>query len=209
MNVLVIGYGSIGSRHARLLAALGCNVAVLSRRPIQFPKLFRDLVVALESHIPDYVVIANSTGEHFETLYELAKVKYNGTVIVEKPIFEQNKEISNLPFRGLFVAYNLRFHPIILRVKSLLQRRRIFSVQGYVGKYLPDWRPSTDYRLSYSAKATLGGGALRDLSHELDYLTWILGGWNRVAALGGRLSSLEIDSDDVYALLISNHSSIN
>lgn len=47
------------------------------------------------------------------------------------------------------------------------------------------------------------GGALRDLSHEIDYLTWLLGGWERVAALGGQLSHLEIDSDDVYALLLA------
>lgn len=203
MNVLIVGYGSIGAQHARLAASLGCNVAVLSRRSIAFPKIYGDLTQALQAHAPDYVVIANATNEHYGTLCQLAQAGYTGTVLVEKPIFGQLEAIPALPFRAVFVAYNLRFHPINQRIKSLLQGERILSVQAYVGQYLPDWRPSVDYRQSYSASARRGGGALRDLSHELDYLTWMLGGWNTVTALGGQFSPLEIDSDDVYALLLA------
>ena len=43
---------------------------------------------------------------------------------------------------------------------------------------------------------------IRDLSHELDYLTWMLGKWARVSALGGHFSSLEITSDDIFALML-------
>jgi predicted dehydrogenase len=203
MNVLIIGFGSIGTKHARLAISLGCNVAVLSRRRIAFPKTYGDLTQALRAHAPDYVVIANATNEHYGTLCQLAQAGYTGAVLVEKPIFGQLESIPVLPFRAVFVAYNLRFHPINQRIKSLLQGERILSVQAYVGQYLPDWRPSVDYRQSYSASAGRGGGALRDLSHELDYLTWMLGGWDRVAALGGQFSALEIDSDDVYALLLA------
>jgi len=42
---------------------------------------------------------------------------------------------------------------------------------------------------------------IRDLSHELDYLSWMMGRWLRVAALGGQFSKLEINSDDVFILL--------
>ena len=48
----------------------------------------------------------------------------------------------------------------------------------------------------------MGGGVLRDLSHELDYINWIAGRWKRVAAIGGKFSDLQIDSDDNYAVLI-------
>lgn len=203
MNALIIGYGSIGAQHARLAASLGYDVAVLSRRSIAFPKTYGDLTQALQAHAPEYVVIANATNDHYGTLCQLAQAGYTGTVLVEKPIFGQIEAIPALSFRAVFVAYNLRFHPINQRIKSLLQGERILSVQAYVGQYLPDWRPLVDYRHSYSASARRGGGALRDLSHELDYLTWMLGGWDRVTALGGRFSSLEIDSDDVFALLLA------
>ncbi len=43
---------------------------------------------------------------------------------------------------------------------------------------------------------------LRDLSHELDYLNWLLGGWKVLVALGGHFSHLEIESDDVFSLLM-------
>ena len=88
------------------------------------------------------------------------------------------------------------------RLKTLLSGEQILSVQAYVGQYLPDWRPAVDYRASYSASTEQGGGVLRDLSHELDYLTWLLGKSKRVSALGGHLSALEITSDDTFALML-------
>ena len=203
MHVLIIGYGSIGSQHARIAASQGCTVAVLSRHQIDSPKTYRDLGQALNDRTPDYVVIANATNNHYDALCQLALLGYTGIVLIEKPIFGRLEDIPAFPFRAVLVAYNLRFHPIIQRIASLLEGERILSVQAYVGQYLPEWRPSVDYRKSYSASAERGGGALRDLSHELDYLTWMLGGWDKVSALGGHFSQLEIDSDDVYALLLA------
>ena len=43
---------------------------------------------------------------------------------------------------------------------------------------------------------------MRDLSHELDYLSWLFGTWQALTALGGHYSSLEGDSDDVFCILL-------
>jgi predicted dehydrogenase len=202
LKSLVIGYGSIGARHARLLGELGCRTAVVSVREIDFQLTYSDLAKAVADEQPDYVVIANATNQHHDTLEKLVHLGFCGTVLVEKPVFNHPLQVPPHSFQNVFVAYNLRFHPIILRLKSLLEGEEIISVQAYVGQYLPDWRPTTDYRSSYSASAEQGGGALRDLSHELDYLSWILGGWQRVIAIGGHFSSLEITTDDVFALML-------
>lgn len=201
-RALVVGYGSIGARHARLLAELGCRTAVVSKREVDFPAAYFDLAQALATEQPDYVIIANATNQHHDALLTLARLGYAGTVLVEKPLFSNWIQPSSLPFRNIFVAYNLRFHPVIQRLKTLLEGERILSVQAYVGQYLPDWRPASDYRASYSASTEQGGGVLRDLSHELDYLVWILGKWERLSALGGHYSSLEITSDDIFALML-------
>lgn len=202
VNALIIGFGSIGIRHARILTELGCSTAVLSRRTIDVPLAFADLAQALAIHMPEYIVIANETGQHYSTLVELARREYQGTLLIEKPLFDHGQSIPAHAFRQAYVAYNLRFHPIISRLKAIVDSEQVLSVQAYVGQYLPAWRPDTDYRLSYSADGNRGGGVLRDLSHELDYLNWMLGGWESVTALGGHVSSLEISSDDAFSLLM-------
>ena len=202
MKALVVGYGSIGSRHVRILTELGCSTAVVSKRAVDFPVTYPGLAEACASGHPGYVIIANATHQHHASLAELAHLGYAGIVLVEKPLFCKSDETVPQSIRQLFVAYNFRFHPLIRRLKTLLAGEHILSVQAYAGQYLPDWRPARDYRESYSARAEQGGGVLRDLSHELDYLTWLLGKSTRVSALGGHLSPLEITSDDVSALML-------
>ena len=205
MNVLIIGYGSIGSRHARLLSELGNKVSILSKHETDFNKSYKSIAQALESEKPDYIVIANKTGEHYPAFVELANYDYQGVVLVEKPLFHRLTDIPDNNFKKIFVAYNLRFHPIIQKLKELLQDEKIISVNVYAGQYLPDWRPGTDYRLSYSSQKKYGGGVLRDLSHELDYLNWLFAGWTSLTALGGHYSELEIDSNDIFNILMTTN----
>jgi predicted dehydrogenase len=106
-------------------------------------------------------------------------------------------------FAAVHVAYQLRFHPVVRRLKALLGSATPFAAHATVGQDLRQWRPGADYREGYSAVRAHGGGVLRDLSHELDYLTWILGPWSRLTALGGHVSGLDIDSDDVFSLLFA------
>jgi predicted dehydrogenase len=202
MRALVIGYGSIGARHARVLGEIGCEVAVVSRREVDHPHRYRGLSEALADWQPSYVVVANKTSEHHQTLTELVEQGFTGTVLVEKPLFDNVHEMPAHSFAGLYVAYNLRFHPLLQMLYERLQGQRILSVQAYVGQYLPTWRPGTDYRESYSSRRAEGGGVLRDLSHELDYLNWMFGGWQSLTALGGHYSHLEIDSDDVFSVMM-------
>jgi predicted dehydrogenase len=204
MRTLVVGYGSIGARHARLLAGLGCETAVVSAHAQDFPCTYRTLAAALSEFRPHYTVIANDTVDHFSTLNALSDAGYSGIVLVEKPLFSEPCLLPHYRFSGLWVGYNLRFHPVIRYVKTLLQGERVISANAYVGQYLPDWRPETDYRSSYSADAKRGGGALRDLSHELDFLSLLLGQWCDVVAIGGHFSPLEISCDDLFVLLIQS-----
>lgn len=202
MKALVVGYGSIGQRHARILKMLGCTVGIVSRRLVDHPDLFHDLVSALDTWNPEYVVLANKTYEHYEALSILAKHRFSGMVMVEKPLFHKYFTIPENQFSSLCLAYNLRFHPLLEKLHDFLRDQRSLIARAYVGQYLPEWRPSSDYRNSYSAKRTEGGGVLRDLSHELDYMNWLFGGWHRLTAFGGHFSDLEIESDDSYDLLL-------
>ncbi len=201
MKALVIGYGSIGMRHARLLEGLGLDTAVVSRREIDTPKAFPTIAAGVADFVPDYAVVASRTQEHLNDVAALAETGFNGAVLVEKPLFDRLAALPVNTFAAVHVGYQLRFHPVVRRLKAFLSHATAFAVHAYVGQYLPDWRQGVDYRKGYSAIRAQGGGVLRDLSHELDFLTWILGGWSRLTALGGHFSNLEIDSDDVFSLL--------
>lgn len=196
---LVVGSGSIGERHRRVLAELGARVAVVSRRG--GPGVHADLGAAVTALAPDYVVVATETADHGRVVDRLAALDFRGRVLVEKPLFAAPRPLPEHRFRTLAVGYNLRFHPVLRRLAERLAGERPLSAQIYVGQYLPEWRPGSDYRQRYSSRATEGGGALRDLSHELDVANWLLGPWQRLTALGGHWSPLEIDSDDTFVLL--------
>ena len=203
MRALVLGYGSIGERHARLLVERKCSVAVVSRRSIDFAPHYSELSHALSDWQPEYVVVADRTSEHRRAMETLVKHGFRGRVLIEKPLFDCLSALPRHSFSLAAVAYNLRCHPLLTKLKSLLDDTdQLVTANISVGSYLPDWRPNTDYRQSYSAKRAEGGGVLRDLSHELDYALWLFGSWRRLTASGGHFSHLEIDSDDSYTLLM-------
>jgi len=201
LKALVVGYGSIGARHARLLGGLGHEVAVVSRRPQDGIPCYPAIADACRAFAPEYVVIASRTREHADDMAALAGTGFDGIVLMEKPLFDRAVAVPANDFAAVHVAFNLRFHPALLRFRDILADRAVFAMHAYAGQYLPDWRPGTDYRQSYSARKAEGGGVLRDLSHELDFMNWLLGGWTSLTALGGHVSDLEIDSDDAFSIL--------
>lgn len=206
MNVLVVGYGSIGARHVEVLESLGCDVGVVTSRDIGRQRVFRTIREGVAGAAPRYVVIANATVAHYDALVEFIDAGFTGRVLVEKPLFDSPRDVPNNDFENLWVGYNLRFHPVIRCLRDAIAGKRVLTVHAYVGQYLPEWRPGTDYRKCYSASRSGGGGVLRDLSHELDYIQWLFGPWVALSAIGGHYSTLEIDSDDAFGLLMSTKS---
>lgn len=201
MKAAVIGYGSIGMRHARILKDMGHEVAVVSRREVGADRTFSTVIQAVDEWEPKYVVVASRTGEHLENVASLAATGYSGKVLIEKPLFDKVHEMPEHGFSDTFVGYNMRFDPVVRRFRELMAETPPHAVHAHAGQRLSEMRPDADYREGYSADRNQGGGVLRDLSHELDYLNWILGGWQRLTATGGHYSQLEITSDDVFSIL--------
>ena len=202
MRCLVIGYGSIGKKHAEILLQLKFYVALVTSQKVDIFKCYSSVESAFNDDTFDYIVIANATFSHHETFLQLIQCHYSGIVLVEKPLFSKIEKLPEHSIKKIIVAYNLRFHELLRHTKNILNQEKIISFSAYVGQYLPTWRKEIDYRQCYSASKELGGGVLRDLSHELDYSTWLCGRCLDVTAMGGQLSLLEITSDDVYSILM-------
>lgn len=197
---LVVGYGSIGQRHARLLQESGCTVAVFSRRPGHGRDWRGDLAGAVRDLQPDYIVLANETSEHRRSLELIAGCGYARTVLVEKPLWAAPCPALTCAAR-VHVGYNMRFDPVLQALRQRLAGETVIAASLRAGSYLPDWRPGRDYRTTASARRSAGGGVLRDLSHEIDYAQWLFGPIARLTAIGGHASELEIETDDSFAIL--------
>ena len=75
--------------------------------------------------------------------------------------------------------------------------------------YLPDWRPSQDYRRTVSSSSSYGGGVLLELSHEIDYANWFFGPFLKVQAVLKNTGTLEIDVEDIADLVLTNKNGMN
>ena len=215
---LVVGSGSIARRHIANIKALfsqatvGCVSA--SGRELSLEEVGADIVYAsIEEALsaePMLAIIASPAPLHVDQAATFLRTGI--PVLIEKPLsdslesFARAGEVLLANSTKIEVAYNLRFMPSAIRLKALLDEQilgRIHSVSIEVGQYLPDWRPATDYRENVSARKELGGGVLLELSHELDYLTWLFGTFNSVYCVASNSGALDIDVEDSAHAILS------
>lgn len=214
---LVIGSGSIARRHIANIKVLygevqvGCTSA--SGRSLSLEEVGADLIYknfddALKAK-PTLAIVASPAPMHITQAAALLKAGI--PVLIEKPLsdslknFSASAKILEENSEKVEIAYNLRYMPSAIQLKKLLEANvvgHIHRVTIDVGQYLPDWRPATDYRHNVSARRELGGGVLLELSHELDYLTWFFGGFEKVYCVASTSGTLDIDVEDsAYAIL--------
>lgn len=216
---LIVGSGSIARRHMRNIQSTYPQAKIVcvsaSGRELNSNELPSGVSALGSLHdalqvIPTFAIIASPAPLHVEQASLLASSGVS--ILVEKPLSDSlvrfaSQGGASLNGKRILVAYNLRFMPSIRVFKQYIDSGklgRIHSVSCEVGQYLPDWRPDSDYRKNVSAQRTLGGGALLELSHELDYLQWLFGPVANVYCIARISGALELDAEDtVDALLVS------
>ncbi len=210
MKVLIVGFGSIGRRHFQSFKRVRpeLDIALLRRKDslaapgFEQVQAFYDLPSAAK-YQPDLVCICTPSQSHLADLNALLPLAPN--IFVEKPLIttlEDAKAVEALFERSsskFFYGCVMRFHPLLFRLRQIVVDRTYGKALTYrieCGSYLPDWRPMQDYRKLYSAEAASGGVAL-DLIHEFDYAQWCFGEIQALTGLRSRVSSLEINSEDL------------
>ena len=211
--IYVWGSGSIGKRHLANLTSLGIKRIGLISRSVQeeIPNLQEIRTPAdVDWKTVSELIIATPTSLHLSNL----KTALQGGVkkiYLEKPISHNNDRIEEMSSliklcgAKVFVGFDLRYDPGLVKVKELVQKQAlgmICSVHAHVGQYLPDWRPDQDYRQSMSASSPMGGGVMLDLTHEIDYLLYLFGDITTVANSNGHRSDLEIETEDTSDSLL-------
>ena len=217
LKILIVGCGSIGSRHLRNIKKItDCEIIVSETKdfdPTDLEKkygieVFRDYDTALNEK-PDAVIISNPTAFHIE--YALKAAKKGCHLFIEKPLSHNMNGVNDLirvvekKKLKVLIGCNLRFHRQLIKIKELLNQNaigKVYFTRLVAGSYLPSWRPGTDYSRSYSARKKLGGGVVLDLIHEIDYAMWLFGEIGGLNANVCKLSNLEIDAEDYAQIFL-------
>jgi predicted dehydrogenase len=221
---LIIGLGSIGRRHMTNLASAFPGAAFTVLRRDDAPdalcaqlnaRVVTDFEVAMAGDY-DLVVVSSPSSNHIDTLPALIARGWH--LLVEKPIVARPEDCDVID-RALASAlpavrvsgFNFRHIPSLMQMRDRIaagELGRVVRASFVAGLWLPDWRPAQDFRQSYSADAARGGGVELDLVHEIDVARWFFGDLTLEFALGGRLSSLGLQSNDVSAMVFSGNGPI-
>ena len=211
MKALVVGCGASGKRHignlVKLDAIEGISVYTKNKDCLKGigDKDKINITGSLDNVKADFALIANETYRHIDTALFLAAKGMD--LFIEKPLShdrdktDELKEIARKKKIKIFVGYNLRYLGAMKYMKNKLSENIIgdlYFAKIEVGQFLPSWRPDRDYRNSYSASAAKGGGVALDLSHEVDYMRYLFGDPCTWKALKGKVSRLEINSEDIF-----------
>lgn len=168
MKVGIIGYGSMGRRHAANALALGYEVLVYDMAKVAVADGMRRVgtIVDLVKERCAAVVIATPAAQHADDLNWLATLRYDRRVLVEKPLVMGLRDIPHTaglwPFE-VCVGYNLRYHPGYRELWKAREAGSPLSAIFYVNVDGSTW-PGAHY-----------ADALLECSHEIDLARWILG----------------------------------
>ncbi len=190
-RLAIIGLGSIGKRHLRLIAEIRPDIEIIVMRSghgsvCKEEQLATKIVHSVDEVVNEGVqaaIVSSPATLHLEQSLELAKRGVH--LLIEKPISHTSDRVNELlkildeNDLTAMVGYVLRYDHGAIKFKKWLDNKikgKILHVRIECGSYLPDWRPDQNYRKTVSALPELGGGVLLELSHELDYLHWFFGG---------------------------------
>jgi predicted dehydrogenase len=220
MKILIIGLGSIGKRHLKTLTNLKkkigySSINVFDTNPNRYKEISTykvDIFPSLKESLKNVsvVFICVSTSAHIKVYNEISSFgKFH--IFLEKPMshtLDGCSEMLSLQKKikkKLVLGYMMRFHPVLQEVKKYLKKGtigKVLSVRAEAGFYLPFWHPWENYRDFYMSSKAGGGGVLLDTSHELDYLCWLFGQVETVQGTFGKISNLDITSDDFASAIL-------
>jgi len=219
----VIGLGSIGRRHLANLRYMHPKEEIYA---VSASGINKDIpadisgIVSIEQLIssnPKYVIIASPASFHVSAAQDL--LAHQIPVLIEKPLAHDSvsgallqRYCNDHKTTTVAVGYCLRFMQSSRAVKEFLETNslgKIYNVSSIVGQYLPSWRPATDFKESVSAQKKLGGGALLELSHELDYLQWLLGDLTLQHSYLRNSLEFDLDVEDIADLILTTSTGVH
>ena len=220
MRILVVGLGSMGRRRLRCLTHIGGHdLAGLEPSAARAEEVgavfsiptFGTIEQAAEWR-PDALVISTPPDLHLPIALQAAQRGWH--FFTEASVVPENtRELQALAEqRGVVAAPSctMRFHPAVRTLRRRIDAGaigRVLAITHHVGQYLPDWHPWEDYRDYYVSRRETGA-AREIVPFELNWMTHLFGPVTAIAGNQSKLSSLEVDIDDLYSQLVQFESGV-
>ncbi len=213
-RIIVVGAGSIGKRHARLLSKRN-DVSVELCDPDQNAldeaqealgmmvthNSFEDML----STEPDMVLIASPHQLHVQQT--VRALEAGAQVLCEKPMSDKLASAATVlkslkeTDRILSYGFSNHFNPGMIRIKEAIDKGLLGDIQ-YIHFHIGTYGTLVNSRSRYQEKTE--GALLMDYVHQPDLLYWILGknpiGVSAVGSSGGKMP-LKASPDAITLLL--------
>jgi len=197
IRTAIIGAGFMGPTHTEALRRLGIEVAGIlgvdeaestkAAQKLGLPRAYLSYTEVLKDKNVHAVHITTPNRLHFQMARDALKAGKH--VLCEKPLAMNTRETAALvdlakkSKLAACVNYNLRYYPLCMEAREMVQENRLGKVHSIVGSYVQDWLLyQTDYNWRILAEE---GGSLRAIAdigtHWLDMVQYITG--LRVVAL--------------------------
>jgi predicted dehydrogenase len=203
-RVLVVGLGSIGQRHARLLSErmdVELHICdMIEKHRIDTVSTLVNPVVFEYSHFPDALlakpdIVFICLPNQLHVPIGLQAIQGGADVFVEKPISDSIEAAqklvaaAELDGRFLQVGYMLRLDEGLCKMKSIIDADGIGNLVGgraMIGTLI------TLLNAKSPDREKNPNSLIVDYTHELDFIRWFFGEVANIKAMGSRVGNLEM-----------------
>lgn len=218
MKVVVIGLGSMGRRRIRLIQQFDKETEIVGvdtneerKKKSQDEyeiKTFSYLEDAIKSAQPECAFVCTSPLTHSSLISKCLDLGLH--IFTELNLvadgYEENILLAEQKKQVLFMSSTFLYREEIKKIKSLTERAEcVLNYTYHVGQYLPDWHPWEDYKDFFVASKS-SNGCREIFAIELPWLTDVFGEIAKVDVVKSKISSLDLDYDDNYLVIIQHKS---
>ncbi len=218
MNIVVIGLGSMGRRRIRLIKQYNYSYKIIGvdlnkkRRKASESEFGIETIDSLEEAIKnnnlDSAIICTSPLSHSK-LIKLC-LENNLHIFTELNLvtdgYDENIQLAEEKNRVLFLSSTFLHRAEIKQINNVvkMQDERL-NYTYHIGQYLPDWHPWESYK-DFFVGDKRTNGCREIFAIELPWLIEVFGNVKDIIVRKSKISSLNIEYDDNYMVILEHES---
>ncbi|MEK4325856.1 Gfo/Idh/MocA family oxidoreductase [Paenibacillus sp. FSL R7-0312] len=216
MNIVVIGLGSMGKRRIRLIQKYNDQYKIFGIDFSEERRKASEEEYGIETYTNvdelllktpvDCAFICTSPLSHSGIISSC--LEKNLHVFTELNLvtdeYDENTLLALENNKILFLSSTFLYRQEVKRIKQLVTESDcLLNYTYHIGQYLPDWHPWENYK-DYFVGDKRSNGCREIFAIELPWLTDVFGAISKVNVMKSKISSLDIDYNDNYMVMVDH-----